>query len=93
MASEPTRREKLVMGLRLAFALTEEEAEHMLCMHDTDVARHVVAEVNQMAEPRVWALPLKWWRRGRDATLAVVAEDVMRADQENRNYDRRGHKL
>lgn len=91
--TEPSRREKILLGLRLAFALTEEEAEHMLRMHDTDVARHVQAEINQMAEPKVWSAPLKWWRKGRDAALSVVCEDVFRADQANKEFDEKGHKI
>lgn len=90
--SEPTRREKILIGLRLAFALTEEEAEHLLRMHDTDMARAAQVEINELPEPKVWSAPLKWWRKGRDAALSVIAEDVLRADLANKEFDEKGHK-
>lgn len=91
-ATEPTRREKILLGLRLAFALDEEEAENLLRMHDTDVARQTQVEIYELREPEVWALPLKWWRRGRDAALCVLARDVLDADLANRGFDEKGHK-
>jgi len=82
------------MGLRLAFALTEEEAEHMLNMHDTDVARAMHVEINEMPEPKVWSAPLKWWRKGRDAALSVVTQDILRVSLHDQDhYDRKGHKV
>lgn len=81
------------MGLRLAIALTEEEAENMLRQYNVDVARAMQADINTMAEPKVWAGPLKWWRKGRDAALTVVCEDILLAIRADKEYDEKGHKI
>lgn len=90
--AEPTRYEKIVIGLRLAFALTEEEAQNMLRQYNVDLLRAVQADINTMPEPKVWAGPLKWWRRGRNAALEIVCEDILPAIQADREFDERGHK-
>lgn len=91
--AEPSRRNKIVMGLRLAFALTEEEAEHMLRMYTVDLTRGMQAEINTLPEPKVWSAPLKWWRKGRDAALEVVTEDILRTAVADREFDKKGHKI
>lgn len=81
------------MGLRLAFALTEEEAENMLRQYNVDVAREMQVDINAMIEPRVWAAPLKWWRRGRDTALVVVCEDILAATQADKEFNEKGYKI
>lgn len=93
MSSEPTRHEKLVMGLRVTFALTEDEAENMLRQYRVDVVRAMQVDINELPEPKVWAAPLKWWRKGRDAALSVLCEDILSAIQAAREYDEKGHKI
>lgn len=90
--AEPTRREKIILGLRLAFALTQDEAENMLRQYNVDLTRAMQADINTMAEPKVWAGPLKWWRKGRDAALSVVCEDILPAIQAEREYDEKGYR-
>lgn len=91
--AEPTRREKIILSLRLAFALSEEEAEHMLRMYDVDLTRAMQVEINELPEPKVWSAPLKWWRKGRNAALEVVTEDILRTAIADRDYDEKGHRL
>jgi hypothetical protein len=81
------------MGLRLAFALSEEEAKNMLRQYNVDVARAMQADINEMAEPRVWAGPLKWWRRGRDTALVVVCEDILAAIKADKEFNEKGHRI
>jgi hypothetical protein len=90
---EPSRREKILIGLRLAFALTEQEAEHMLGMYNVELARETREEILALPEPKVWAAPLKWWRRGRDAALGRVCSEVFDTTMTDKIYNEKGHRI
>ncbi len=89
--AEPSRREKIIIGLRLAFALTEQEAEHMLGMFLVETAHETRGEILALPEPKVWSAPLKWWRRGRDAALSRVCSEVLSTVETDRVYNEKGH--
>jgi hypothetical protein len=80
------------MGLMLAFALSREEAEHMLRVHNVDVARKTWRSINELPEPKVWAKPLRWWRRGKDAALSVVCSDILSTSIADHEFSEKGHK-
>jgi hypothetical protein len=81
------------MGLRLAFALSEEEAEHMLCMYNVELAHETREEILALPEPKVWSAPLKWWRRGRDTALSRVCSEVLRTIETDQVYNEKGHRI
>lgn len=80
------------MGLMLAWALTREEAEHMLRAYNTDVARKTWRDINALPEPKVWSKPLRWWRRGKNEALSVVCSDILATSIADHEYSEKGHK-
>ncbi len=88
----PDRREQIVVALMLCHALSREEAEHFLRMYDAGQARENQRMINEIEEPKVFHLPLKWWRMGKAAALYTVIRDVTSAHLEDENYNEKGHR-